>query len=362
MPLKTLLQKLPKVSLHDHLDGGLRPQTIIDLAAEIDFKLPTNNAEELAQWFVETANSGSLEKYLTTFDITTAVMQTERGLARVAKEAVDTFVADGVLYGELRWAPGQHTKAGLTIAQAVEAVQDGIDAGVAAAAAAGVDVGVRQIVTAMRHEAGWLEIAELAVKYKDRGVAGFDIAGAEAGFSPSLQPETWLYLREQFLPFTIHAAEGDGVESLADALAFGAPNRIGHGVRIVEDITFAEDGSAELGSVANWVLNNQIPLELCPSSNLQTGAATSISEHPISVLRDLDFAVTINPDNRLVSGTSMTKEMQLLVEDAGWELADLRQATLTAAWNAFIDHNQRVLLAGRINSDWDRLEEEYFAS
>ena len=350
--LVDLIPALPKVLLHDHLDGGVRPQTVLELAAEVGHELPASDAGSLGTWFVEAADSGSLVRYLETFDHTIAVMQTPDALARVAREAVLDLAADGVVYAEQRWAPEQHLAKGLSLPETVEAVQAGIDEGIREAATRGQIIRVGQLVTAMRHTDRWQEIAELAVAYRDRGVVGFDIAGPEDGFPPSRHVEIWRYLAEQDFPTTIHAGEAAGPASIAEAVHLGQADRIGHGVRIVEDITFHEgfddDGErrAELGRLAHWVRDHQIALEVAPVSNLQTGAtsATTVADHPITRLKELDFAVTLNTDNRLMSRTSMSNEMTRLVTEAGWTIDDLADVTLTAAWSAFMHHDERRAL------------------
>lgn len=350
-----VLQKLPKIVLHDHLDGGLRPQTIIDLAAQIDHVLPATTASELSTWFVDSANSGSLVQYLETFVHTLAVMQTQEGLTRVAQEAVEDLANDGVIYGESRWAPEQHTAGGLSMSQAVAAVQKGIDQGAAAAAQNGQEIVVQQILTAMRHADRWEEVADLALANRDNGVCGFDIAGAEDGFLPDRFPEVWRKLSEANFPVTIHAGEAAGLESLSQAVHLGQARRLGHGVRIIEDISGLGTEQVQLGLLANWIRDNQIPLEVCPCSNLQTGIATTISDHPITALRDLDFAITLNTDNRLMSGTSLTHEMALLVQEADWTLEDLCDVTLAAAWSAFVHHEQRYELGQRVLAGFNQL-------
>ena len=349
-------RKLPKVSLHDHLDGGLRPQTLIDLAAEIGHQLPADNAEELGKWFYEAANSGSLVRYLETFDHTIAVMQTAHGLARVAKEFVLDLHSDGVIYGELRWAPEQHLSRGLSLDETVEAVQAGIDEAIEEIAVAGGDIAIGQLVTAMRHADRGLEIAQLAVRHRDKGVVGFDIAGAEKGFLPSRHKDAFDYLAEQMFPATVHAGEADGIDSIKDAIVSGRALRLGHGVRVMEDVKLGYlDGelvSAELGQVADWVHDRQIPLELSPSSNLQTGAieqwGTSMSDHPFNTLYELGFNVTVNTDNRLMSATTLTRELQLLTEAFDYDLDDLEQFEINAALGAFISIEEREELVERI--------------
>lgn len=352
------IRALPKVLLHDHLDGGLRPETICEIADESGLELPAQGGEALGAWFVSAAGSwftdgvetGSLETYLETFAVTTAVMQTPEQLHRIAKESVLDLAADGVVYAEQRYAPEQHTAKGLSLQDVVEAVQTGIDDGIAEAAAAGRHIRVGQLVTAMRQNDLWEQVAELALANWDNGVVGFDLAGPEAGFPPDRIPTALQQLREASFPVTIHAGEADGLVSISAALHRGGALRLGHGVRIMDDIEVPDlpgasideiAAGARLGRLAHWVRDNQIPLELCPTSNTQTGAATSIAAHPITLLRHLGFAVTVNTDNRLQSGTSATREMHLLVQDAGWSLDDLRDVTLDAAWNTFIHFDER---------------------
>jgi len=353
------IRVLPKVVLHDHLDGGLRPQTLLDLAAEIGYTLPASTPEALADWFESTASAGSLERYLETFDHTLAVLQTAEALERVAREAVIDLAADGVVYTEQRWAPEQHLRAGLTLQAAVEAVGRGLAAGEAAVASVGGRIVARQLVTAMRHADRSVEIAELTLANRGRhGVVGFDIAGAEAGFPPARHAAAFDLLQDGLLPATVHAGEADGVASVRSALTDGHAARIGHGARIVEDITGVEEamrrrGKADLselvlGPVATWVRDRRIALEMCPLSNVQTGAAPSVRDHQITLLKNLGFSVTVNTDNRLMSRTSMSTEMHRLVTEADWTLDDLLAVTLTAAWNAFLPFDERQELVSQL--------------
>ena len=352
---------LPKISLHDHLDGGLRPQTIIDIAKETGVALPTEDAAELARWFQDQADSGSLVEYLKTFDITIAVMQTREALTRVAREFVLDLAEDGVIYGEVRWAPEQHLRGGLTLDEVVEAVQDGLEQGMDAVDAAGGFIVTGQLVTAMRHADRGLEIAELAVRHRDNGVVGFDIAGAEEGFPPSKHKLAFDYLATELLPTTVHAGEADGVDSIKDAIVNGRALRLGHGVRICEDLLVAgTDGGADsvmLGPVAQWVHDREIPLELCVSSNLQTGASRefgdSFEEHPFDLLYGLGFKVTVNTDNRLMSATTLTREMELMVEAWDYDLEDLRQFQINAAESVFQGVIEREDLIDLINEGFD---------
>ncbi|MGW4291280.1 adenosine deaminase [Streptomyces sp. NPDC004673] len=333
------LRRLPKAVLHDHLDGGLRPATVIELAAAVGHTLPTTDPDELAVWYVEAANSGDLVRYIATFEHTLAVMQNREGLLRVAEEYVLDLAADGVVYAEVRYAPELNTRGGLTLSEVVETVQEGLAAGMAKAAAAGTPVRVGTLLCGMRMFDRVAEAAELAVTYRDAGVLGFDIAGAEDGFPPADHLAAFERLRAESVPFTIHAGEAYGLPSIHQAVQVCGAQRLGHGVRITEDIV---DG--KLGRLAGWVRDRRIALEMCPTSNLQTGCATSIAEHPITALKDLGFRVTLNTDNRLVSGTTMTREMALLVEEAGWTVEDLRTVTVNAVKSAFIPFDERKAL------------------
>ena len=352
---------LPKVSLHDHLDGGLRPQTILDLAPEVGLEVPATDAAALAAWFSSQADSGSLVEYLKTFDITIGVMQTQEGLTRVAREFVQDLGADGVVYGEIRWAPEQHLTRGLTLDQVVEAVQEGLEAGVADVAASGGSIRVGQLVSAMRHADRGLEIAELAVRHRTNGVVGFDIAGAEAGFPASNLRDAFDYLAHNYLPATVHAGEADGIESIRGALFDGRALRLGHGVRLAEDITTAreddENTYVTLGPVAQWVKDREIALELSPSSNLQTGAieqwGTEMIDHPFDLLYQLGFRVTVNTDNRLMSATSLSRELYLLSEAFGYDLTDLAVFQLNAAAATFLPIEDREELADIITSGFE---------
>lgn len=334
-----LIAQLPKVVLHDHLDGGLRPSTLLELAGEIGHELPATDADALGAWFQSACDSGSLVEYLTTFDHTVAVMQTPEALHRIAREFVLDLAADGVVYAEARWAPLQHTAGGLTPRQAVEAVRDGLRAGEAEAAASGRPIIARQLVTALRHHEPTTEVVELAAGFAHDGVVGFDIAGPELGFPPSRLAVSLAYARRAHVPCTIHAGEADGVASIAEAVACGA-RRIGHGARLVEDLERTPEGW-QLGQTASEVRERGMILELCPSSNIQTGICGSVDEHPFGVLQQAGFRVTVNCDNRLMSATTTSREMSLLVEAFDYGVADLLRFTLDAAVGAFITDGER---------------------
>ncbi|MCQ1957172.1 adenosine deaminase [Arthrobacter sp. zg-Y826] len=362
------VRSLPKVSLHDHLDGGLRPATIIELAAAVGHTLPSTDPAALGEWFRDSADSGSLERYLETFDHTIAVMQTREGLVRVAREFVEDLAADGVVYAEVRWAPEQHVQAGLSLDEAVEAVQAGIEEGVANAEAAGSFIQVGQLISAMRHADRAMEIAELAVRHRDSGAVGFDIAGPEDGFLPSRFKDAFTYLAENQFPATVHAGEAAGIESIVDALVHGRALRLGHGVRIAEDIDveFEDNGAPDepevgivsMGRVANWVRDRGIALEVCPSSNLQTGAVASFGEdietHPIDLLYQTGFAVTVNTDNRLMSSVTLTGEFELLMDTFDYDLDDVLELTMNAVNAAFLPLDERAALSAYVTEGFNR--------
>jgi len=342
------IARAPKALLHDHLDGGLRAGTVLELAQQIGHPLPAEDVGALTEWFHQSAHSGSLVRYLETFTHTVAVMQTPENLARVARECALDLAADGVVYAEVRYAPEQHLTTGLVLDEVVEAVQQGFADGCAEAARQGRSIRVGTLLTAMRHAARSKEIAELAVRHRDSGVVGFDIAGAEAGYPPSRHLDAFEYLHRENFHVTIHAGEAFGLPSIWEAVQVCGTDRLGHGVRIMDDVAVlggTDDHGrprVHLGRTAAWVRDNRIPLELCPASNVNTGAAASVKEHPITLLKDLRFRVTVNTDNRLMSNTSMTAEMTALVQQAGWSLADLRWVTINALKSAFIPFDQRL--------------------
>jgi len=335
----------PKVLLHDHLDGGLRPTTVVELAETGRYRsLPTADPEELGAWFTSAADSGSLERYLETFAHTVGVMQDRAALVRVAAECAEDLAADGVVYAEIRYAPELHVERALGLDEVVEAVLEGFRLGTERAAQDGNRIRVGCLLTAMRHAARSREIAELAVRYRDDGVVGFDIAGAEAGFPPTRHLDAFEYLRQQNSHFTIHAGEAFGLPSIWEALQWCGADRLGHGVRIVDDLTVDGGGGVTLGRLAAYVRDKRIPLEMCPSSNIQTGAAKSLAEHPVGLLTKLRFRVTVNTDNRLMSGCSMTSELTDLAHTFGYGWADLQWFTVNAMKSAFIGFDERLAL------------------
>ncbi|WP_394615477.1 adenosine deaminase [Lentzea sp. JNUCC 0626] len=343
------IRSAPKVLLHDHLDGGLRPQTVIELADATGYQgLPTTDAGVLGGWFRDNANSGSLVRYLEGFAHTCGVMQDEASLVRVAAEAVEDLAADGVVYAEIRYAPELNTEKGLSLEQVVEAVQEGFRIGAARVAETGRKIRVGTLLCAMRQNEGWLRIAELAVRYRDLGVVGFDIAGPEAGFPPTRGLDTFEYLRQQNAHFTIHAGEAFGLPSIWEAIQHCGAERLGHGVRIVDDIKVSGDGTVQLGRLAGYVRDRRIPLEMCPTSNLQTGAAPTLADHPIGLLAKLRFRVTVNTDNRLMSDCSLSSEFAALAETFGYGWADLQWFTINAMKSAFIGFDERLAIINEL--------------
>src|SRR5215475_19102 len=344
MPTLAEIRTVPKVLLHDHLDGGLRPRTVLELARETGYHdLPADNTKELTQRLTEGAHRGHLEIYLDAFRHTVGVMQTPDALRRVAAECAEDLAADGIVYAEVRFAPELHTERGLTLDEVVEAVLDGFRQG-----SAGRGITVYALLTAMRTAARSLEIAELAVRHRDAGVVGFDIAGAEAGSPPSRHLDAFQYVARENFHFTIHAGEGFGLPSIWEALQWCGAERLGHGVRIVDDIRVTPEGAVELGRLASYIRDRRIPLEMCPTSNVQTGAVPSIEQHPIRLLRQLSFRVTVNTDNRLMSGVTLSSEFHRLVEAFGYGWSDVEWLTINAMKSAFAHFDERLRIINTV--------------
>lgn len=346
----------PKVLLHDHLDGGLRPQTMIDHALASGYtKLPSYEPEQLAKWFVEACSSGTLELYLETFEHTISVMQTAEEIIRVARECVLDLAADNVVYAEVRGAPELFTRKGMTLDQVIEATVEGFNQGMAEVAHNGKKIRVEHILCALRQNHVSDEVATKVVKYKGRGVVGFDIAGPEAGFPPTDHIKAFNYLRDSGAHYTIHAGEAFGVESIALAVNECGAQRIGHGIRLIDDIDFSS-GEAKLGSLAQEILDNQICLEMAPTSNLQTGGAASYATHQIGIMKNLGFNVTLNTDNRLMSATSMNREAREIADGYSWNLDDLHDVARNGIYSAFIDDDeQEDIYRSQIKAVYDRL-------
>ena len=360
MITKETIRSAPKVLLHDHLDGGLRPATVIELARETGYSgLPTEEPEALRRWFRSGADRGSLELYLEGFTHTVGVMQTPDAIARVASECAQDLAADGVVYAEVRYAPELSTQSGLTLEEVMEAWLSGFDHGMRRAEAAGHGIVIRAIVTAMRQFARSVEIAELSVRFRDQGVVGFDIAGPEDGFPPSRHLDAFQLIQRENFHITIHAGEAFGLPSIWEALQWCGAERLGHGVRIVDDITVAPDGDIELGRLAQFVRDNRVPLEMCPTSNVHTGAVASIGEHPIDLLRRLRYRVTVNTDNRLMSDVTLSDEFAALVEAFDISLDEMRWLTTNAMKSSFLAFDERLrLINGVIKPGYERLMAE----
>lgn len=333
-----VIKSLPKVLLHEHLDGVLRPKTVVELARSEGYRgLPSENPAELAAWFHQGANQGSLPKYLEGFAHTIAVMQTEDALERVAYEQAEDLSKDGVVYFETRFAPIFHTRKGLTHQQVVSAVLKGLERG-------RIDFGVTSglIICAMRNMDVSLDMAELAVDFRQRGVVGFDLAGEEGGFPPKKHVDAFHYIQRQNFNITIHAGEGFGKESIWQAIQYCGAHRIGHGTRLIDDMAVADGRVVKLGDLAQYVLDKRIPLEICLISNVHTGAARSLAEHPFGIFFKEKFRVTLNTDNRLMSDTSMSKEFEAARDTFGLTLDDFEKITINAMKSAFLPYGKRI--------------------
>ncbi len=349
MPDLATIVRAPKALLHDHLDGGLRPSTVIDLAAEYGYRgLPTTDVAELATWFRRGADRKSLELYLETFAHTVGVMQWPGAITRVAAECAEDLAADGVAYAEVRMAPELCTEQGLTLDEAVGAILEGFRIGTERATAAGRPIVMKLLVTAMRQAARSVEVAECAVRWRDAGVVGFDIAGPEEGYRPTRHLDAFDHVRRENFHITIHAGESFGLPSIWEALQFCGAERLGHGVRLVDDITVNPDGTYALGRLANFVRDRRVPLEMCPTSNVHTGAAASIAAHPIDLLRRLRFRVTLNTDNRLMSGVTLSSEFAALDAAFGIGLGEMEWLTINALKSAFAPFDERLRLINEV--------------
>lgn len=355
------IRRAPKVLLHDHLDGGLRPSTLIELADEIGYPgLPTHDPSELATWFKPAPGAAerSLLHYLEAFDHTVAVMQRADAIERVAAETVEDYAADGIVYAEVRFAPEQHLREGLTLDEVVEAAVAGVRR-----ASAGRAIVVGLLLSGMRQAARSVEIAELAVRHRDDGVFGFDVAGPEKGYPPTRYLDAFQLIAHENFHFTIHAGEAFGLPSIWEALQFCGAERLGHGVRIVDDITVEPDGHVKLGRLAAYVRDRRIPLEMCPTSNVDIGAVARIEDHPIDLLKRLRFRVTLNTDDRLMSNITLSSEFALMASVFGWTLDDMEWVTLNAIKSAFLPFDGRLrIINEQVKPGYARLRAEAAAA
>ena len=354
------IRRAPKVLLHDHLDGGLRPQTMIDLATERGYEgLPTTDADALAAWILRGADRKSLELYLETFAHTVGVMQERDAIVRVAAECAEDLAADGVVYAEVRYAPELSTERGLTLDEVVEANLEGFRIGTERAAAAGRSIVMYVLCTGMRQFARSTEIAKLALRWRDQGVVGFDVAGPEKGYPPTRYLDAFETIRGENFHITIHAGESFGLPSIWEALQWCGAERLGHGVRIVDDITVHDDGTVNLGRLAAFVRDRRVPLEMCPTSNVHTGAVATFAEHPIDLLRRLRFRVTLNTDNRLMSGVSLSSEFLAMAEAFGIGLDEMEWLTINAIKSSFAPFDERLrIINGTIKPAYAALRAE----
>ncbi len=335
-----LLKSLPKVLLHDHLDGGVRPQTVIDLAREQKYaELPTTDPQELSMWFQRGAQRGSLPLFLEGFKHTCGVMQTEEALERVAYETVEDMHHDGVVYFETRFAPSFHMAGGLHAERVVQSVIRGLERG---EKEFGVKWGV--LLCAMRHMSPTVsqEVAELAVDFRERGVVGFDLAGEEGGYPPKKHIDAFHYIQRENFNITIHAGEAFGKESIWQAIQWCGAHRVGHATRLVEDMKIKDGKVVNMGTLAQYVLDKRIPLEICLTSNLHTGAIKSLDEHPFGILYKFRFRVTLNTDDRLMSGITLTDEYKAAAQTFDLSLDDLEKLTINAMKSAFVPYRERL--------------------
>lgn len=339
MITKELIKRVPKVELHDHLDGGLRPQTIIELAETHNIMIPSQDPQELAEWFSRGSDQKNLSLYLETFAVTVAVLQTRAALYRVAVEAIEDLAADTVVYGEIRFAPILHTKQGLSLEEVVMAVLDGLDEG---KRRTGMAYGL--ILCSLRDQNPQLSlaVAKLAVAYRSHGVVGFDLAGDESGHPPKKHVEAFQYIRNQNFNITIHAGEGFGLESIWQAIQVCGAHRIGHGTRLVEDMNITGTKIEKMGSLAHFMQDRRIPIEMCLSSNVDTGVTTDFNNHPFNIFFRNNFRVFLCTDNRLMSATTLSREYEIAVAHYGLTLRDVEKITINAMKSAFIHHNEKI--------------------
>ncbi|MEM8953228.1 MAG: adenosine deaminase [Verrucomicrobiota bacterium] len=346
---------VPKVLLHEHLDGGLRPGTVLELAKEVGYsELPAADEVKLGQWFHRGANRGSLPQYLEGFTHTVAVMQTREALERVAFEFIEDMHADGVVYAEVRFAPVFHVSGGLNQESVVRSVISGLRRG---ERKYGVRWGL--IICGMRDRTDSLEAAELAINFRSDGVVGFDLAGEEEGHPPKRHLEAFQAIHRANFNISVHAGEGFGVESIWQALQYCGAHRLGHATRLMDDMTVVEGKAIKMGALSQYVLDQRIPLECCLSSNVHTGAVSDLSDHPFRVFYDVGFRVTLNTDDRLMSDTSMSKEFEIAVRTFDLTVHDLEKITINAIKSAFIHFDERIaIIFNVIKPGFRRIAEE----
>jgi len=337
MVTEEMIKRLPKVELHDHLDGGVRPQTIIELAEKYDIELPETNPDRLAAWFHRGADRKNLALYLEGFATVLSVMQSEEALERIARETLEDMAADNVAYVEIRFAPVLCLRGGLNLEKVVQSVLRGLEAG---REATGVQYGL--ILCAMRDQTVSLETAELAVAFRNKGVVGFDLAGDEYGHPPKKHLDAFEFIRRMNFNITIHAGEAFGMESIWQAIQYCGAHRIGHATRLLEDMSIQGNRIEKMGSLAHFIRDKRIPMEMCLSSNIHTGAAATLDDHPFPIYYRNDFRVFLCTDNRLMSNTTLGKELLAAVNHYNLNLRDLEKITINAMKSAFIHHDERI--------------------
>lgn len=339
MTTEEIILRVPKVMLHDHLDGGLRAESIIELAKDFNYKnLPTTDPGELAEWFHRGANKGNLVEYLQGFEHTIALMQTKESLERIAYEMMEDMHKDGVCFVETRFAPVFHSEKGLHHDEIIEAVLTGLERG-----KNDFGVGYGLILCGMRNMKNTLEIAELAVNYRTQGVVGFDLAGEEGGFPPKKHLDAFQFIKRENFNITIHAGEAFGKESIWQALQYCGAHRIGHATRLIEDIVIDKDDNIiALGELAQFILDKRLPLEICLLSNVHTGAVDKLENHPFIKLYKQKFRVFLNTDDRLMSDTTLTKEYLTATELFDINLDDIEKLNINAMKSSFLPHHERL--------------------
>ena len=332
-----MIKRIPKVELHDHLDGGVRPETIVELAKEYKVELPTNDPVDLAEWLCRGANRKSLRLYLEGFGIALSVMQTPEALERIAREALEDLAADNVVYAEIRFAPVLHLSDKMNLESVVRSVLRGLEEG---KKKTGVEYGL--LLCTMRSQTVSLETAELAVSFREKGVVGFDLAGDEYGHPPKKHLDAFEYIRRKNFNITIHAGEAFGMESIWQAIQYCGAHRIGHATRLIEDMMVHGTRIEKMGSLSSFIRDKRIPMEVCLSSNVHTGAASSFDEHPFPIYYRNNFRVFLCTDNRLMSNTTLGKELYLAVKHYNLTLRDLEKMTINAMKSSFIHHDERI--------------------
>lgn len=353
MEMKKIIEEMPKVELHDHLDGGLRAETIIELAEEQKITIPSNNPQELESWFHRGANRKSLNLYLEGFSVTVSLMQDKKSLKRIAKEAIIDRAKQNIVYTEIRFAPSLCTQKGLNKREVIEAVLEGLKEG---CAATGTAYGL--ILCAMRSKKDSLEIAKLAVEYRSKGVVAFDIAGNEFGNPPKKHLEAFQYIHKNNFHITIHAGEAFGLESIWQAIQICGAHRIGHATRLIDDMTVSDSKIVKMGTLSHFIKNRRIPLEICLSSNVQTGAAQSIKSHPFKIFYNNGFRVFLCSDNILMSNTSLIKEFTLASEAFDLTIKDFEKLAINAMKSAFINHDEKLdIIYDIIKPEFSRLKD-----